>query len=241
MLPHLRSVHLVTVLFPVMLAGALASPASAALGHQLAPKQATSGLKIAGNLIPPRAASRAAFPNQDAGSCTTALCSFPLSVNPGLGAGKPFTCPAIQRATATITISNRFALNQLADVMRLSANGLPPNTDFDVFLVEHSPVDAGFAGFGFGWYQADLHSDGTGHASVVVAGIFDVETFIENPASPFTPIHTYNVGFWFNSPTQEQAKCGNATAPAAGPFNGEQNAGLLAMITSGGPLQQVHG
>ena len=65
------------------------------------------------------------------------------------------------------------------------------------------------------------------------------ETFIENPASPFTPIHTFNVGFWFDSPAHEQAACGNATAPAATPFNGEQNAGLLAMITHGEPLQFV--
>ena len=169
------------------------------------------------------------------------LCTFPLAVNPGLGAGKRFACPAIQGATGSITIANRFALHQLVDGMRLTANGLPPNTDFDVFLVEHSPSDAGFAGFGFGWYQADLHSDSTGHASVIMLGIFDVETFIENPATPLAPIHTYNVGFWFNSPTQEAAKCGNATAPAPGPFNGEQNAGLLAMITTGGPLQQVQG
>jgi hypothetical protein len=32
--------------------------------------------------------------------------------------------------------------------------------------------------------------------------------------------------------------CGSAT-PATTPFNGEQNAGLLAMITQGEPLQFV--
>ena len=69
-------------------------------------------------------------------------------------------------------------------------------------------------------------------------GIFDKETFIENPADPFTPIHTFNVGFWFNSPA-EQAAVSWRPDTSRGPFNGEQNAGLLAMITSGGPLQLV--
>jgi hypothetical protein len=84
-----------------------------------------------------------------------------------------------------------------------------------------------------------VQSDAYGNAKVTVQGIFDKETFIENPANPFVPIHTFNVGFWFNSPTQEQQVCHNATAPAPTPFNGEQNAGLLAMITQGEPLQLV--
>jgi hypothetical protein len=52
-------------------------------------------------------------------------------------------------------------------------------------------------------------------------------------------VHTYNVGFWFNSPTEEQQVCGNASPPAQTPFNGEQNAGLLAMISRGAPLQMI--
>lgn len=172
---------------------------------------------------------------------SAALSTFSLAVNPGLATGKPFACPAIQHASATITITNRFALNAQNDILALHATGLPPNTAFDLFLVEHSPLDAGtFAGFGFGWYQSDLQSNSLGEARVIVQGIFDNETFIENPANPFSPIHTYNVGFWFNSPTDEQRVCGNATAPAAGPFNGEQHAGLLGMITQGEPLQTIH-
>jgi hypothetical protein len=170
--------------------------------------------------------------------CASAKCRFQLKVNPALLAGGKFACPPIQSATATITITNRFATNAQNDVMTLKAEGLPKNTGFDLFLVQHSPLEAGFGGFGFGWYQSDLQSNEKGEASVRVQGIFDKETFIENPADPFTPIHTYNVGFWFNSPTDQAAVCGGATPPK-GPFNGEQNAGLLAMITSGGPLQLV--
>jgi hypothetical protein len=151
----------------------------------------------------------------------------------------PFACPAIQKAQAHITISNRFATGALNDVMILTASGLPRNTGFDMFLVQNSPLDSGtFPGFGFGWYQSDVQSNSNGNASVRVQGIFDKETFIENPGDPFNPIHTFNVGFWFNSPNEEARVCPSAT-PAKTPFNGEQNAGLLAMITQGEPLQFV--
>ena len=176
------------------------------------------------------------------GVCQRAICTFQLQVNPGLTPGHPFSCPAIQRAHARITISDRFITGAQNDVMILTAGGLPKNTGFDMFLVQNSPLDSStFAGFGFGWYQSDVQSDSFGHTQVNVQGIFDKETFIENPADQFVPIHTFNVGFWFNSPTEEQQVCGNQTAPAATPFNGEQNAGLLAMITQGEPLQFVVG
>jgi hypothetical protein len=172
--------------------------------------------------------------------CSSATCIFPLGINPGLLSGKPFACPAIQHARAQIIITNRFATDALNDRMTLVANGLPRNTGFDLFLVQNSPLDsATFNGFGVGWYQSDVQSDAHGNAFVTVVGIFDKETFIENPANPFAPIHTFNVGFWFNSPTDEQTVCGNSAAPAATPFNGEQNAGLLAMITQGEPLADV--
>jgi hypothetical protein len=176
------------------------------------------------------------------GECKRAICTFQLQVNPGLTPGHPFACPAIQHAHARITITDRFVTGAQNDVMILTASGLPKNTGFDMFLVQNSPLDIGtFAGFGFGWYQSDLQSDSRGHSQIIVQGIFDKETFIENPANAFVPIHTFNVGFWFNSPRQEQKVCGNQTAPAATPFNGEQNAGLLAMITKGEPLQFVVG
>jgi hypothetical protein len=167
-------------------------------------------------------------------NCTAATCKATLSVNPGLTAGHPFACPAIQHATASISITNRFAHGTQNDTMTLTASGLPPSTGFDLFLMEHSPFDSGFTSFGFGWYQSDVESTSTGKATVKVIGIFDRETFIENPSST-TPVHTFNVGFWFDSPTVEASKCGSAV-PAATPFNGTQNAGLNAMTTAGAPL-----
>ena len=182
------------------------------------------------------------LPSSDSqGPCTRRICTFELQVNPGLQAGKPFACPAIQNARARITITNRFVTGAQNDIMVLTARGLPKNTGFDMFLVQNSPLNQGtFPGFGFGWYQSDIQSNSYGHAEVTVRGIFDQETFIENPADPFNPIHTFNVGFWFNSPDEEAKVCPSAT-PAKTPFNGEQNAGLLAMITQGEPLQFVVG
>ena len=172
--------------------------------------------------------------------CTSSRCSYTLGIDPKLLSG-PDACPAIQNARAYITISNRFATGALNDGMTLKATGLPANTGFDMFLVQNSPLDSGtFSGFGDGWYQSDVQSNAYGNATVSVRGIFDKETFIEDPSSNggFTPIHTFNVGFWFNSPSAEQQVCGGATPPTT-PFNGEQDAGLLAVITQGEPLQFV--
>ena len=201
-------------------------------------------ISTSGVIPVPGVKTASADPPFTTGVCTSNVCRFQLFVNPGLGAGKPFACPAIQNATGTIQVLNRFATGQQNDIMLVSASGLPPNTAFDLFLVENSPIDfaSGFPGFGFAWYQSDLQSDSQGNASVQVRGIFDVETFIQPPFAPNTappsPVHTYNVGFWFNSPQEEASVCPSAV-PSPQPFNGEQNSGLLAMITSGGPLQNV--
>lgn len=217
-------------LSPVLLA-----TSAAILIVVLAGAQATSSAHPASLGVP---VAQSAARQATSGPCRGAKCTFPLMVNKALLSG-PFACPAIQNAQAQIKITNRFVTGDENDVMVLTASWLPHNTGFDMFLVEHSPLDSGaFTGFGFGWYQSDVQSDDEGEASVKVQGIFDKETFIENPADPFVPIHTFNVGFWFNSPTEEATVCGSAT-PAATPFNGEQHAGLLAMITQGEPLQFV--
>src|SRR6185312_9019683 len=207
------------LLFSVLLAAALVSVLTAFTGSR------------ASNTYARPTAHNALVSQAGGEKCKGKFCTFQLQVNPGLLSGA-FACPAIQKARAHITISNRFATDALNDVMILTASGLPRNTGFDMFLVQNSPLDPGFSGFGFGWYQSDVQSNSNGNASVRVQGIFDKETFIENPEDPCVPIHTFNVGFWFNSPGEEAKVCHSAT-PAKTPFNGEQNAGLLAMITSG--------
>ena len=146
----------------------------------------------------------------------------------------------------------RVVANSQNETLTLKARGLPPNTGFDLFItqVPNAP-------FGVSWYQSDLQSDANGNASVKVIGRFNIETFAVAPNSapapvthpgkdaatnpPFAPIHTYHVGFWFNSPDDAvKAGCpGNVT-----PFNGDHTAGVQAMSTRNfpdlaGPLSQL--
>ena len=142
------------------------------------------------------------------------------------------------------------------EVMTVSAAALPPNTDFDLFVIQVPNPP-----FGVGWYLGDLESDGTGHAHGVFIGRFSIETFsvapgvapapqvfttppsipdaTQNPA--FNPVQMYHLGLWFNSPKDAVA----ADCPGTiTPFNGEHDAGVQAMNTSdfpaqAGPLSQV--
>ena len=137
----------------------------------------------------------------------------------------------------------RVVANSQNETLTLKARGLPPNTGFDLFItqVPNAP-------FGVSWYQSDLQSDANGNASVKVIGRFNIETFAVAPKTapapvthpgkdadsnpPFAPIHTYHVGFWFNSPDDAvKAGCpGNVT-----PFNGDHTAGVQAMSTRNFP------
>jgi hypothetical protein len=142
------------------------------------------------------------------------------------------------------------------EVMTADVSGLPPNTDFDFFVIQVPD-----APFGLSWYQGDIRTDcgGKGHERFI--GRFNVETFIVAPGvapapvvfdqPPFPdvdfnpqtgPVHTYHLGLWFNSPADAVAAgCPGATTP----FNGEHNAGVQALSTRNlqpddGPLRQVH-
>jgi hypothetical protein len=142
-----------------------------------------------------------------------------------------------------------------AEDMYIEASGLPPNTDFDFFVIQVPK-----APFGLSWYQGDIQTNefGTGHQHF--RGRFSIETFIVAPGSapapvvfngpfpdaslnpPFNPIQTYHLGLWFNSPIDAQ----NAGCPATvTPFNGEHNAGIQVLNTSNfpddhGPLRQLN-
>jgi hypothetical protein len=142
-----------------------------------------------------------------------------------------------------------------AEEMTVQIQGLPANTEFDLFVlgVPNFP-------FGLGWYQGDIKTDWQGKGKQKFIGRFNVETFsvaIGNsvPAphvhdSPFpdasmtpltAPVHQYHLGLWFNSPADAvKAGCPGATTP----FNGEHNAGIQVLNTSNfpdlaGPLKRV--
>ena len=139
------------------------------------------------------------------------------------------------------------------EVMEVSVQGLPPKTNFDVFVIQVPN-----APFGLAWYQGDLETNhhGRGHQTF---GRFNEETFIVAPGSapapvvhhnafpdaqlnpPSGPIHTFHLGVWFNSPADAvKAGCpGDVT-----PFNGEHDAGIQALssrnfLNAQGPLLNV--
>jgi hypothetical protein len=134
------------------------------------------------------------------------------------------------------------------EIMDVKVEGLPPNTDFDFFVIQKPN-----AGFGLSWYQGDIETNrnGVGHGRFI--GRFNIETFIVSPASepspivfenpppafkdvspgPQTgPIHTYHLGLWFNSPQDAVNAGGPGTVT---PFNGEHNAGVQVLNTSNFP------
>jgi hypothetical protein len=140
------------------------------------------------------------------------------------------------------------------EVMDVSVQGLPPKTEFDVFItqVPNAP-------FGLAWYQGDIETNHHGSARQTFVGRFSNETFIVAPGSapapqvhhnafpdaqinpPTAPVHTFHVGIWFNSPADAvRAGCpGDVT-----PFNGEHNAGIQALSSRNfldalGPLLNV--
>jgi hypothetical protein len=141
------------------------------------------------------------------------------------------------------------------EIMDVIVWGLPPNTDFDFFVIQvpNKP-------FGLAWYQGDIETNKEGKGYGRFIGRFSIESFIVSLASVPAPvvfhnafpdaalgpvtgrIHTYHLGLWFNSPI-DGAKAG---APVTTPFNGEGNAGVQVLNTGefpdlAGPLIKVTG
>lgn len=154
-------------------------------------------------------------------------------------------------AQATVHITPRGQV----EAMDITASHLPPNREFDLFVIQ-----APDAPFGEAWYQGDLDSDSTGHARGHFVGRFSIETFIVAPgttaapvvhhggafpdasSNPATaPVHMFHLGLWFGSP-RAAAAAGCPTTLT--PFNGTHTAGIQALSTRqfpqlAGPLRKV--
>jgi hypothetical protein len=141
------------------------------------------------------------------------------------------------------------------EVMKVKVEGLPANTEFDLFVIQVPN-----APFGVAWYQGDIETNGHGRGSGTFVGRFSIETFAfaqgvapapvvhddppfpdasQNPA--FAPVHTFHLGLWFNAPADAAAAGCPATETA---FNGDHTAGIQALSTrnfpiDAGPLQQI--
>jgi hypothetical protein len=150
-----------------------------------------------------------------------------------------------------------------AEDMFILATGLPPDTEFDFFVIQVPN-----APFGLSWYQGDVQTDHNGDAVQHFRGRFSIETFIIAPGvapapqvfndPPFPdaaqnpetfgpdgktpgPVQTYHLGLWFNSPKDAQ---NNGCPAGVTPFNGEHNAGIQVLNTSNfdndkGPLRKL--
>jgi len=143
------------------------------------------------------------------------------------------------------------------EIMKVKVWNLPPNTNFDFFVIQvpNKP-------FGLAWYQGDIETDkyGVGYGEFI--GRFNIETFIvapgvaAAPSDPFhdpkrildapqnpatNPVQLYHLGLWFNNP-EDVVKAGGPDIIT--PFNGEHDAGLQ-VLNSGefadtdGPLKRV--
>jgi hypothetical protein len=139
------------------------------------------------------------------------------------------------------------------EVMDVTVVGLPPNTDFDFFVIQVPN-----APFGLAWYQGDIETNSNGAGTVQFVGRFSIETFIVAPGiapapvvfgGPFPsvaqnpqtgPVQLYHLGVWFNNPA-DAVKAGGPGAIT--PFNGEHNAGVQVLNTSNfpfnGPLSAI--
>jgi len=160
--------------------------------------------------------------------------SFMMVVSPAAR-----TC--LPKASAKVQIT----LSGAADDMSIVATGLPPNTDFGLFVIQRPQPP-----FGVSWYEGDVPSDVNGDAIQHFRGRFSIETFAVAPGvapapviftspipdasinPPFNPIQTYHLGLWFKSPSDAQrVGCPNTTTP----FSGAHNAGIQVLNTSNFP------
>ncbi len=123
--------------------------------------------------------------------------------------------------------------------MDVTVEGLAPNTDFDLFVIQvpKSP-------FGVAWYQGDIQTGKHGRSRQQFVARFNVETsaFAQGGASapnvfpndttvnpPFNPIQMYHLGLWFDTPARRPTP---AARPGRRSFNGEHNAGSQVLNTS---------
>ncbi len=158
---------------------------------------------------------------------------FAFDVNPKFASclaaypNDPSRAPSVQAEVV------RGSLN---DGMFVTGKNIKPNLGFDMFTVQNSSllangsVDPNFKNFGMAWYQSDLQASNEGVIRASIRTVLLDQIFGFDPAVNLPPTGTFEVGFWFNDPN-DAAACGfDVTKPT--PFNGEHQAGPLAMITA---------
>jgi hypothetical protein len=189
-----------------------------------------------------------------------------------IAGGLSATAPSVSRAADTLSFpltvsagaqsclpeaNGRVDLNSLGIVeeMHIQISFLPPNTDFDVFVIQVPN-----APFGLAWYEGDIKTDAGGSAVTDLIGRFSRGTFIVAPGvarapnvfpkGPFpdatsnpktNPVQLYHVGIWFDS-AQEALNLGCTSTLVVTPFNSTHTAGIQVLNTAtfkdtNGPLR----
>ena len=173
---------------------------------------------------------------------------------------KPKPDLVFQLVSANACLANASGTGQIfkqgnVEKLALTIQGLPPNTEFDTFIIQQPT-----APFGLAWYQGDISTGKTGSGSQDYLGRFNIETFIvgigNNVPAPVVhpdgmfpdasssnatnPVHTFHVGVWFNAPADAKAAgCPDTQTP----FNGDHTAGIQILhtidVNGRGPLAQV--
>ncbi len=167
--------------------------------------------------------------------------TFPLTVSGGAKACLP-------EANGMVTLNSL----GIVEEMHIQVNFLPPNTDFDVFVIQqpNSP-------FGLAWYEGDILTDSSGSGVTDLIGRFQFGTFIVGvgtPAAPVTqpkgpfpdastssatnPVQLYHVGIWFDSPQVAQ-KLGCTTTVVTTPFNSEHQGGIQVLNSAGSEFTKI--
>ena len=164
--------------------------------------------------------------------------TFSLTANPAfVNCLARFPGDAAREPEATVTVTR----GKLNDTLVLKLKNIKPKLAFDLFTVQHSnllangTVDPAFVNFGLAWYQSDIQVTSGGTANVKIQTILLDQIFGFDPASGLAPTNTFHVGFWFNNPA-DAATCGFVGTT---PFNGEHNAGPLAMISLPDPITNL--
>src|SRR5215813_6220033 len=109
-----------------------------------------------------------------------AIAGLMLAVAPMIASaddGNSFTFPMVVNAGAKTCLPNARAIVHIqnagpVEIMDIGVDGLPPNTDFDFFVIQ---VPKG--PFGVACYQGDIETDKQGRASGHFVGRFSIETF----------------------------------------------------------------
>ena len=120
------------------------------------------------------------------------------------------------------------------DDFEIDASGLPPKTDFTVFLLEIPGAPFGAAEY-IGDFTTDSHGRGHNTFKLIVAEAF--ASTLVNGARVRADLN--HVGFWFADPAGDDG-CFGAGKGAVTPFDGDNEAGVQVMNSAnalpGAPL-----